>query len=44
MKYDKPQATLVGEACAAIQSTMPKRSVDSDSNAQITATAYEADE
>lgn len=44
MKYDKPQATLIGEACAAIQSTLPKRSVDSDSNAQITATAYESDE
>jgi hypothetical protein len=44
MTYDKPQATLVGEACAAVQSTMPKRSIDSDSNAQITATAYEADE
>lgn len=44
MKYEKPLAALIGEACAAIQSTMPKRSVDSDSNAQVTATAYEADE
>jgi len=44
MKYEKPEATLVGSASEVIRQHPPKQGAVSDTVQDITAPAYEADE